>query len=204
MKHILPIIGLAALAQFSVSAVPVTIDFESVPGADPLGFVEVPDGYAGLNWDNFYAARGADAAGFYGGSGYEHGVTSGEWIVLNGFGFDAASSDTSFDFLTAQLTSAFIDNNDVTLTGWLDGAQIYGPIAFTVNTSGPTLAAINFLGVDEVRFSSSSSTLYQFVMDDMVVDFATTPIPTPDGGATVLLLGSALLAIGAGRNIFRA
>jgi hypothetical protein len=135
----------------------------------------IPNSYGGLNWDNMYAL---DAGAF--GSGYRGGVVSGTNIAFNGFGDLAVTSGSVFD---SGLT--------VTVEGYLSGSLMYSSTVQLLDPTdtlgaGATRFAFNFLGVDELRFSTNFGS--QFAMDDFEINAAPATVPEP-GSIAVWSLG---------------
>lgn len=162
-----------------------TITFDDIPGTDPTytDSYLIPDGYAGFNWTNFYAYS-HDEAIFQGygpgnGVGYLNGITSGVFAAFNGYGLDSSMSLSSAGSLVSGIdgsfTSAFYDDNVVTIKGYRNGALI-GSTSLGVTTAGPQALSISFAGgADTVVFSSSD---FQFVVDDLKINsFSTVPAP---------------------------
>lgn len=155
------------------------------------GNVEIADGYAGLNWENFnvvwYQRNSAE-------SGYYNGVVSGEHVAFNADGNPAQfSAAGAFDFIGASFTAAWNDGLLIEVEGFLGGESV-GSTEFNVDTDGPEWKEFNWT-VDEVRFASSGGEPAfenrpnggtQFAMDNLTTREATPAIPAP--GA--VLLGS--------------
>ena len=184
-----------ALAILAVSLTLAGTSLAGVTTFDDLivgdGNVEIADGYAGLNWENFnvvwYQRHGTD-------SGYYNGVVSGEHMPFSGWGdpgkFSAAGA---FDFIGAYFTAAWNDGLLIEVEGFLGGESV-GSTEFNVDTGGSEWKEFNWT-VDEVRFASSGGEPAfenrpnggtQFAMDNLTTREATPAIPAP--GA--VLLGS--------------
>jgi hypothetical protein len=141
-----------------------TINFDAVPGASRVsGENPIPVGYEGFNWDNFYTLHQS----YRPGSGYDTGVVSGEWVAYNASGEMAALSDEDFNLESGYFTSAWYNDNEITIRGYQDGVEVATQV-FTVGTTGPTL--INFKdgfdGIDRATFSSSNE---HFALDDLTI-----------------------------------
>jgi len=158
------LIGVCALV-LSVNATVITFDDVSAT----LGYAPINNGYAGLNWDNFYVINRAD----WPGSGYDNGTVSGDYTAFNGFGAGATISDGTFNFDGAYLTSAWNSGNQITVNGFSGGVQEYSKTV-TVNTQGPTWFDFNFTGIDALTFNSSSA---QFAMDNFTINSRSVPEP---------------------------
>jgi hypothetical protein len=137
---------------------------------------QIANGYAGLTWNNMWILDGTDYNTVLGvQSGYGVAAMSGKDIALNFYGNQAitASSGSTFDFNGAFFTSAWYDNNILTLTG-LNNGTVVGTVTVGINTTGPQWVNCDFLGVDEVDFSTTN---YQFAMDNMTINKSAVPEP---------------------------
>jgi hypothetical protein len=155
------------------------ITFDDLP--ETASGLPVPDGYALLDWNNFYELDGLDIPGS---SGYTPAVVSPSNIVYNGFG-EAASiiCNGTFDLISAYLTAAWNDNLQVEVQGYVAGALLYDN-TYTLSAVTPTPLHFNYVGVDEVDFTSFDGTAhtnygptpgYQFVMDNVTVAYISVP-----------------------------
>jgi hypothetical protein len=133
-----------------------------------VGFYKLQDGYMGLKWENFYRMKGTD----YPNSGYGHGITSGAYVAFNGYGnaasFSAPISTATFSLRSMQATSAWYNNNVLTIEGY-EGENIVATKAVTTETSGPMKVVFDndFMGLTKVRIFTSNA---QVAIDD--VDFS--------------------------------
>ncbi len=160
--------------------------------------------YGGLSWQNvetmntdWWVTDGNPINGYVTGAVSPPTVA---WVPPDGTSDMATatvSSSTPFAFLSAALTSAWDDNLQLQVTGYLHG-QVVGSQTVTLNPSGPTMVNFNFQQVDTVQFSASGGTLDpafstpnlppsmpptpQFVIDNVTVDapgVSQPPLPTP-------------------------
>lgn len=156
----------------------------------------IPNDYGELSWENFsYANSSSNPA--YEGGGYLNGKVSGDYIAFNRYGDPATlRSSGLFDFSSAYLSSAWNNGLSVTVEGLNDGSPLYSSTV-TVDTTSPKLIDFNYIGVDELRFTSSGGVNggfedsrgregTQFVLDNFT--FREVPVvdaTIPTAGVTV-------------------
>jgi hypothetical protein len=182
------------------------ITFDDLPAPDPLGSL-VPNGYAGLQWNNFYYLNGTSNA--YNPSGYQAGVVSPNNVAFNGFAQPASiSSSTPFDFFGTYVTGAWNDGVNVEIQGWKNGVLTYD-IATLANSTGPTAVPVSFLGVDTVTFISSGGTPSpvfgpggsHIVLDNIAINTSLRLQGVPEPTSLALLgAGGALCGLAAWRR----
>lgn len=160
-------------------------------------YTTLASGYAGFDWQNMGVAN----ANYYTQSaGYANGDISAPNTAFNLSGNMASMSRaTPFTLKSATFTSAWVTPNTVTVTGYLGGTQLYQSVFGLLKTTIPTQFAFNFANIDMLTFTTqvtpaSLQWQSQFVMDNVVVNEATAPAPTPIPGA-VWLLGSGILCL---------
>jgi len=149
----------------------------------------VPNSYGGLNWPNF-EYRSSSTGGF------ANGTVSAPCAAFNGGGRPASITGNRFHFISASFTSAWNDVLQIQVEGLRDGDVLYSR-TITASYNQPTSYTFDFLGVDEVRFSSSgghdanannSGSGTHFVMDDFATpEPATTSLVAVGGGTSLLL-----------------
>jgi len=174
-KLVYVMLALVNLLGVCASANAAVLGFDDISTFPDSTEVDVPDGYAGLNWDNFRVLHES----YHPGSGYEYGTVSKSYVAFNAFADPTwVTSDTTFDFNGAYLTSAWYDQN-LQVLGYLDG-EIKYDVTVPIVTTGPTWYDFNFTGIDALQFISTN---YQFVMDNFTYN-QTATVPTP--GAILL------------------
>ncbi|EHC12860.1 PEP-CTERM sorting domain-containing protein [Fischerella thermalis CCMEE 5273] len=174
--------GIAAAIAHTKQAQAVTITFDDLPGSQN----PIANGYAGLNWENFYYLNTTSFTP----SGYVNGTVSPENVAYNGFEKTVAIStvDDIFDFNSAYLTAAWNENLTVLVEGFIGGESGQRKYSQTVllNTQAPTLFRFDFLGIDYLRFTSSGGNNAgyngkgtHFAMDNFSFNKKTKPVPEP-------------------------
>jgi hypothetical protein len=159
-------IGVAQTAKAGV------LTFDDV--ATTNSTANISNGYGGLNWDNFYVIN----KNSFPNSGYDKGTVSGNYTAFNWFANPTTVSSVSnklFDFNSAFITSAWANNNSISIEGFTGGVSKYLKTV-VVNTNAPTKFDFNFLGIDKLRFTSLSGTW--FAMDNFTFNERVTP-PNP-------------------------
>jgi hypothetical protein len=169
-------------ATSTALAAVITFDDLSAVGCPPSG--TVPNGYAGLGWNNF----GYTNATIFPCSveGYGTALTSSPNVAFNVFGNPASiTSVTPFTLVSGDFAAAWNDGLLVSITAKL-GATTVGTFNFTLNTTTRVLeTGFNFGPVTELDFSSSGGTPNpnliqfgfgtQFALDNLAIN----PVPEP-------------------------
>jgi hypothetical protein len=188
--------ALIMAVTFSGSAVASTLTFDDI-ASNSQGII--PNGYGGLQWNQMGYVDGATS---FADSGYENGTVSGSYVAFNNNALVATVYGTTFDFNSAYLTAAWNNGLNITVTGMLGATSLYTQTV-TVDTTAPTFFAFNYLGIDQLIFSSSGGTNAglgfpgtHFAMDDMSVNLAAVP----DGGSALAMLGLGMVGISAIRR----
>ncbi|MCQ8104380.1 VPLPA-CTERM sorting domain-containing protein [Methylomonas sp. SURF-2] len=161
----------------------------------------IADGYAGLNWSNFWVQNPelSQVADFD--SGFYNGVVSGAYSAFNGAGAGAAiASATPFDFASAYFASASRWGLEITLTGFRNGVQQGGSQLIVVNTDAARFFSFDFSGIDSLQFVADGGeeylgSSYHFTMDNAAINTSAVPLP-----ATASLFGSFLAGFIAARR----
>jgi hypothetical protein len=146
-KHIHKIALAVLLVCAHLNASAQVVNFDSGLTSESL----IPNSYAGLNWDNFFALDTST----YQASGYVNGTVSPNFVAYNGFGNPATFSSASpFTFNSAYLTSAWNDGLNVVVDAYL-GSTLVHSASFMLNTAGPVLKTFNWGNIDSVVFTTS-------------------------------------------------
>ena len=161
----------------------------------PGNTAPIPNGYNGLNWNNFWDLNGDTYP--LNPSGYQAGTVSHSNVAFNAFASPASfSSNTAFNFNSVYLTGAWNDGLNIEVQGF-NGVNLIYDQNVTVNSTSPTLFNFNYLNVTEVNFIPLSSEDW-FAMDNLTINGQ----GVPDGGTTISLLGCALLGVAVLRRKF--
>jgi hypothetical protein len=168
------VLGLPARA-FGVQV----IDFENLYPGYETSFIQIPNGYMGFDWS--YDFRGVTSE-YRPGTGYEYG-TIGRMAAYtsNHRDISMTSADlTTFNFVGAYITAAWLDNEPFTVEGWRGGTCLYTENLHT-STNGPYWFVFNFQDIDTLWFKPINEPgNHHIVIDNITI----TPEP-----ATLLLLG---------------
>lgn len=180
MKHLCGVLVLGSTVVAHCQGVIAPLTFDDVSPGD---FVSIQDGYHGMQWNNFYIQNGLTSPGFY------KGAVSPPNVALNGFGDPASiSSLTPFTLQSAYLTAVYVGVQQIRAQGFAGGALMYDN-TYTVNSTAPTLVTFGYAGIDQVRFSITTSPTGSFAMDNLVI------VPEPSAGALFLAAGTLWLFV---------
>jgi len=180
------IIG-ALLAGASLGAMAnTTITFDDLV-SDTDG-IEIADGYAGLNWDNFYVLNGTDY-----GAGYAAGVVSGSNVALNWYDHPASfSNGAGFNLVSLYVTKAWYSG--VTHIEGYSGSSLVYSADVTSSTTSPTFVSLNWVNVTNVVISDGDAS-YHSAIDNITI----AAVPEPETYA-MLLAGLGLVGVAARRR----
>ncbi|MBC1222574.1 PEP-CTERM sorting domain-containing protein [Nostoc sp. UCD121] len=178
------------------------LTFDDLDATSEFDGNQIPNGYGGLNWDNFYYLTTPTYQ--VNPSGYQFGTVSSPNVAYNSFGDPATVSSVSidggqFDFNSAYLTAAWSNGLNILVEGFSDGITKYATTV-TVDTTSPTQFNFDFLDIDSLKFTSSGGidvgyggSGTQIVLDNFTYNSKTVPEPTTILGLlTVTSFGIAL------------
>ncbi|MCW5312796.1 PEP-CTERM sorting domain-containing protein [Nostoc sp. KVJ3] len=173
------VLGIGAVAQATV------LTFDDIA---PISYYDqIPNGYGGFNWDNFYYVNGSSPRVTR--TGEDNGRVSGDYVAFNGFGEPSLVSDSIFDFNSAYLAATWNNGLSVTVEGLKSGATLYSKTV-VVDTTQPTLVNFDYFGVDELKFTSFGGVEpdylkemggggTQFALDNFTFNEKATSVPEP-------------------------
>jgi hypothetical protein len=154
------LLGAVAGATCLFAASQATADVITFEGLVPAGSpgVQISNGYAGLNWNNFYAADATHSDFTSPASacpcGFPNGLVSGSGVGFNGGGLDASfSSASQFTLSSLYVTAGWSENLSLQIQGYANSSFVIG-LTTTIGTSGPSLLLLNWAGIDTVMFHS--------------------------------------------------
>jgi len=163
------------------------------------GYYDDINVYGGLNWYNFGVFR-KDYDKYV-----NNAVVSGNFAAVSNMHgqYDSYiySTNGTFDFTGAYLTSYHFSENPMTFIGRLNGQIIYQN-TFTVSNQTPTAIQLNYMDIDRLDVIAghvNNSSGEYVCMDNFTINepFNGNPIPTPEPTSAILMLfggiGSVLL-----------
>ncbi|QSJ19610.1 PEP-CTERM sorting domain-containing protein [Nostoc sp. UHCC 0702] len=190
------------LSTEQAQALVLTFDDLPLLTADEAYYDLIPNEYGGLNWDNFYYLNSSSED--YESSGYAYGTASTPNVAFNGGANPALVTTVNnngghFDFNSAYLTAAWNNGLNILVEGFLDGIVKYSTTV-TVDAVSPTLFNFDFLGIDNLSFTSYggvdagySGEGEQFILDNLTYEYKAVPEPaTILGLLTVASFGLSL------------
>lgn len=191
---LLPLSVLTLLALSTVSArsqTVITFDDLRLTGVGEY----LPNGYQGLDWNNFYCLNGVLVTT---NDGLHYGIVSGSNVAFNAGG-DPAQIDsvgTNFNFLGAYFTGLWNSNLNVQVEGF-NGTNLIYDQTLVASATNPTLVTFDYLNIDRLYFDSyGGETAFgfdygpEFVMDNFTFEF----IPEPSTFLLAALGGVSLVA----------
>jgi len=165
------------LLAFAISCAPAfcgiatLITFDDL-GTEVYGNTPIQNGYAGLNWNNFYyVTPGIE----FQSSGYYAGMVSAPNVGFNGYRHPASfSSSTPFTLDSAYLMSAFKSNLWVRVTGYNSDGVPIDTERVMLHDNGSTFVQFDWSDLSSVRFSAHEQ---YFGIDNLMLDMNPTPEP---------------------------
>jgi len=158
-------------AYYAEKGSPLLITFDDL--ADTSTGLNVPNGYQGLIWNNFGYLNAL--TNNFNPSGYSYAVISSNNVAFNWSGSPAyiRSPLLPFDLVSAYLTAAWRDGLQLQVEGYVGPYLAYSNV-YTLSATAPTLIEFNYLGVDQVVFSSAGGTPQwgngeNFAMDNLTI-----------------------------------
>lgn len=159
------------------------ITFNSLPGDGTA----IPNGFAGMDWNNFYDVSMAEMLT---GNNVPGGSSNATVAVNNGVAPAWFTSTGTFSFGSAMLSTDGVDPMRLEVLGLLNG-NVVDRAMLTLSGPVPALVTFNWSGVDGVRFVpqpvANSNQKVQFALSQFVINSTSVPEPT-----SLLLLGSGL------------
>jgi PEP-CTERM motif len=157
---------------------------QTVINFDDLSGGAIPNGYAGLQWNNFQALTTQLSYGQFGASPYNYTSVSYPNIAFNNNGAPASfSSSQPFNFMSTYVSGIWNNGMQVEIQGF-EGTQLAYDNTFTVYAADPLLETLNYSGVTQVSFISSGGNPIrppdeggglQFAMDNVTIEFVPEP-----------------------------
>jgi hypothetical protein len=175
----------AALGVFlsGYSADAATLTFDDINAGQIAA--QIPNGYGGVNWDNFYTL---DAVNFdLNPSGYNNGLVSNNNVAYNGFANPASISAISspFSLVSGYFTGAWNNGLTIDVVGQVAGVNTYFT-SFVVDSAKPTLETFNWSNLSSVTFSSSGGASAgfagggeHFALDNLTLNGVASAVPEP-------------------------
>lgn len=139
-----------------------TINFESVTRLD-IG--KIPNGYAGLAWNNFVAVRST----IYRGEGYVNCAVGGAYVAYNGSGLPCElSCDSKFDFIACNVGAAWLNSEgeELIVEAFREERLVQRDVV-PLSALGPVSYEPNLSQVSRVRFSTAHH--WQFVLGNLTI-----------------------------------
>ena len=188
MKNLLSILVTSVAYLFSAiwSSAQQVITFDDLSPQEVYAG-PIPNGYAGFEWHSFGVM---DPELFPGDPvGNLNGMVSPRHVAFPAYVGSLDGPQTGgfhlpghvFDLNSAYLTSAWNDGLQVEVLGFLRGELIYRS-TYMLDTAAPTWVNFNYLGIDEVKFSSYGGIPHGNLGGGgygMVVDNLSVTIPEP-------------------------
>jgi hypothetical protein len=143
----------------------------------------IPQGYQGLSWSNFWVSNAILHANSVNTNGYYYGMVSPSNVAFNAKGNPAEidSSGTNFNFLSAYLTGAWNSNLNIEVEGF-NGTNLLYDQTVVASATNPTLFTFSYMDIDRLYFNPYGGEpafdpvpAYNFVMDNFTFEFVPEP-----------------------------
>ena len=185
MKKILLALVACSLLGLPEVTKAVVLDFDDITTET---LAAIPDGYEGLNWDEFITVSSSHASGVF-----SHGVESPSYVAACGsVHAGTVSHDTlTFDFESVYMTAGWTSTLDVITQGYLGETLVYEETN-TVSTSGPVKFDFNWTGIDELVFipDGGAGSNKDILLDDLSIRVVPEPAST-----LVVLVGGSIIGL---------
>ena len=181
------LLSLGVIAAVNTHAAVIT--FDDLPATD---LDAIPENHQGFNWgDSFFTNINYVHKNTFPDSGYATGVVSGEYAAFNPFATVSTIKTTGgeiFDFNGAYFTSAWKDNTNLKVTGFLNDVALFTQTVI-INTSAAQWFDFNFMGINSLElnvwnYEPNDGNDY-YVMDNFTVNEA---IAVSESSTIALLL----------------
>jgi len=136
------------------------VGFDDVTTSDTL--YEVPNGYAGLNWNNWVATHRL----FYEKKSHANATVSSEYMAYTSSGHPSAiGSETPFDFVGGYLSMSQPEGeeHDIAVRAW-NGDKLLYENRFRASEKGPIFFDARYKGITKLQFVNEA--YWHIVIDD--------------------------------------
>ena len=139
------------------------VDFEDITDS----FIQkVPNGVAGLNWDNLVVVHN----NHYKGEGYKNGTVSGKFVGYNSSGHPVTITlEDAFDFYGGYFSVAWLNNGEgetLEVRAWR-GEELVVEEEYILSAIGPFWLDADYRQITKLELSTKH--YWQFVVDDIKV-----------------------------------
>jgi hypothetical protein len=197
MKNRVILLGFVLATVFPGAGGAAVVNFDDLSSIGQA----VPNGYGGLDWNNFFVLEASPDDG-----GYAAGTISPANVAYNAYGSPASITSTaSFALESAYMTAAWNDGLSVEVFASNKGAPVYSKF-FQLSSTSPTLIDFGSAVIDKITFTSFGGTPHgyaagsgtHFALDDLTTDLA------PPGGvpepADWSMMAAGFVVIGSARR----
>ena len=183
--RLLTIICLVALCSIAAYG---QLTFDTLSGGD----VAVPNGYGGLNWDNFNSLTAS-------GSAFQNGVVSSPNIIYNVGGNPGtiSSSSNPFELISGYASAGSSGPLDLRVDGYYLGVDVITGDLLIDNSMPYFFSASSPVVIDTLVFQATNLTTFdtsgpnaEFSLDDLTITAVSVPEPT-----TLALFGAGFAAL---------